>query len=181
MFVFSVKSQRSKIIAAILIILLALLGFIVCSQLDTGSGGGENGTTLSEPANVETDNTVSYNAADGSERLEFIKQFGWECSEEPSEIMEVLIPAEFDEVYERYNELQKSQGLDLSDYKGQRVKRWSYQITNYPGYEESSQIRINLLVCKGVVIGGDVCSLAEDGFMCGFADKTSGTEIKNES
>lgn len=167
MFVCSVKSPRSKVIAVVLIILLLLLGFIVCSQLD-GGDPDSTGTTAPELPHVETENPVSYDAADASERMSFIAQFGWQVDGEPAEVTEVLIPAEFDEVYQKYNEIQLAQGLDLTQFAGERVKRWSYTVTNYPGYEGTDVIRIDLLVCKGVVVGGDVCSLEEDGFMHGF-------------
>lgn len=175
MFVCSVKSPRSKVIAAVIVILLILLGFIVCSQLPGGSGGWPSGTTEPQSDTLQTDAAVSYNAADASERLAFIAQFGWQVKEEPAEISEVIIPTDFDEVYEKYNALQKAQGLDLESYQGERVKRWSYTVTNYPNAENTDYIRINLLICDGVVIGGDVCSLAENGFMHGFsAESTSG-------
>lgn len=120
----------------------------------------------------ETKNTgvefVGENATDSSQQLEFISNFGWEVDEEPDEIREVIIPAEFDEVYNNYNEIQIKQGYDLQKYAGERVKRWTYTIKNYPGYEGQECIKINVLVCKGEVIGGDVCSVRLDGFMHGF-------------
>ena len=83
---------------------------------------------------------------------------------------EIVIPEEFDDVYLRYNELQKKQGLDLSKYRSKRVKRWTYIIKNYPGYSETDDcVRINLLVFDGCVIGGDVSSVELDGFMHTFA------------
>ena len=53
------------------------------------------------------------------------------------------------------------------EYKGKRVKRYTYEVTNYPG--QASGVRANLLVDGGMVIGGDICSLTLDGFMHGFA------------
>ena len=84
-------------------------------------------------------------------------------------VCEVIIPAEFDDVYEKYNELQKEQGFDLSLYASKRVKRWTYEITNYTGYENTGFIHANILVYDGKVIGGDVCSTELNGFMHGFA------------
>lgn len=181
MFVCSVKSSGSKIIAVVLVLLLLLLGFIIFSQLDFGGKPDADGTTAEESLLVKTDQPLSYAAADASERQAFIKQFGWTVREDPAEIAEVLIPAEFDEVYRKYNDLQKSQGLDLESFQGQRVKRWSYVVTDYPEYENTEEIRINLLIQKGVVIGGDVCSLAENGFMHGFSRENIGTGSQNAS
>lgn len=169
MFVFSVKSPKSKLIAVVLILLLLCLGYIVISQLDFGKKPDSPGTTVCESENVNVDGTISYNAADESEIMQFISQFGWTVRTDPEEIAEVIIPETFDDVYSKYNSIQKEQGLDLESYKGERVKRRSYAVTNYPGKEDSNSIRINLLVYKGTVIGGDVCDLSEDGFMHGFA------------
>lgn len=169
MFVFSVKSPKTKVLAAVLILLALCLGYIVISQLDFGDKGGSRGTTVPEEVNIEADAAISYNAADESERMQFIAQFGWTVRSEPEEIAEIIIPSAFDDVYEKYNSIQKNQGLDLESYKGERVKRWSYAVTNYPNAENSNSIRINLLIYKGVVIGGDICDLGENGFMHGFA------------
>ena len=94
---------------------------------------------------------------------------GWEIEEDPVEVAEVIIPAEFDRGYEKYNEIQKAQNLDLTPYAGKRAKRWTYNIKNYPGYEgDSGTVQANILVYEGAVIGGDICSTELDGFMQGF-------------
>ena len=110
---------------------------------------------------------MSLAAETEEQRIQFLKSFGWEVSAQPTEIAEVVIPTEFDEVYENYNALQKTQGFDLSPFKGQTVKRYCYAVTNYPGGVPN--VYTNLLVSDGKVIGGDVCSNDLDGFMHGFA------------
>ncbi|MBR4282612.1 MAG: DUF4830 domain-containing protein, partial [Clostridia bacterium] len=52
-------------------------------------------------------------AADDMERAKFLLSYGWEVSTVPLEVVQVTIPNEFNEVYEKYNELQISQGFDL--------------------------------------------------------------------
>lgn len=134
-------------------------------------------TTIGGIVSVSADSTpaakvgsVNMRASTADERAAFFSQFGYEISEDPLEVKEVIIPTEFDETYESYNEIQKSQGLDLSKYKGKRVKMWSYAIKNYPGYESTdSAIRGNILVYEGVVVGGDVSNIELGGFMRGFA------------
>ena len=109
-------------------------------------------------------------AGDADERIAFFSQFGWEISTDPLEVKEIIIPTEFDETYKEYNDLQKGQGFDLSKYKGKRAKFWSYEIKNYPGYENSDGvIRGNILVYESIVIAADVCSIELDGFMKGIA------------
>lgn len=154
MFIYTVKSKQ---IRAILIILFVVLTVAVLVFLSKDS------------ENVSNDNKANLKASDHSERMSFISQFGWEVSEEPTEVREVIIPETFDEVYTKYNEIQLAQGFDLSSYKGVRVKRWTYAVKNYAGYEDKDCIRINILICDGTVIGGDVCSVEMDGFMHGFS------------
>lgn len=55
---------------------------------------------------------------------------------------------------------------------GKTVKRYTYIIHNYP--DETDQVRANLLVYDGKVIGGDICTLALDGFMHGFSPEETG-------
>ena len=161
MFVYSVRSSKLKFIALLLVVALA-----VCALLYFSGGG--------KPA--VQDGGISLRAGNAAERTAFLSQFGWEIDEEPAEVCEVIIPAEFDSAYQSYNELQKRQNLDLTDYHGLRAKRWTYEVKNYPGYESrSGTIQANLLVLDGAVIGGDICSLAPNGFMQGF-DMPQGAE-----
>ena len=111
---------------------------------------------------------LSLKASTAEERIAFLSQYGWSVEEEPLEVKEIIIPAEFDDVYEKYNAIQKEQGFDLTAYCSKRVKKWTYKVTNYPNYEGSDCIRATLLVFDGKVIGGDVCSVELDGFMHGF-------------
>ena len=100
------------------------------------------------------------------DRINFIKQFGWEVAAEPVKEQQVLIPKEFDKVYAAYNELQKEQGLNLTKYKGKDVTRYTFSVTNYKGYEGT--VYANVLVYRNRVIGGDICSADVSGFLHGF-------------
>lgn len=122
------------------------------------------------PSGVEKNavESVGKNIGGSSQVLSFISSYGWEVDEEPDEVREVIIPAEFDDVYENYNAIQLKQGYDLRNYAGERVKRWTYTVRNYPDYTDTDCIKINVLVFDGEVIGGDVCSVRLDGFMHGF-------------
>ena len=102
-----------------------------------------------------------------TERSNFLKSFGWEFAEKYTQ-KDVIIPSEFNDVYSNYNEIQKKQGFDLSDYKGKTVKLYTYSITNYKNQENSGCIFANILVFDNKIIGGDICSTALDGFMHGF-------------
>lgn len=156
MFVISMKSEKLKkyLIIAVASILTVIGGIISVS------------TDASPAAKV---GGVNMRASTAQERTAFFSQFGYIISDDPLEVKEVVIPTEFDETYEEYNTLQKSQGLDLSKYKGKRVKLWSYAVKNYPGYENTDgTIRGNILVYEGIVVGGDISNIEIDGFMSGF-------------
>lgn len=155
MFVFSFRSAKVKIIVVFILAVILGAGIAILTDEDTSSTEKANGVVLK--------------ASNSKERIAFLSQFGWEVNEDPLEVCEVIIPSAFDETYEKYNEIQKNQNLDLEKYKGVRAKRWTYEIKNYPGYEaQSSTIRANILVFEGNVIGGDVCSVELNGFMHGF-------------
>lgn len=65
---------------------------------------------------------LSLKASTAEERIAFLSQYGWSVEEEPLEVKEIIIPAEFDDVYEKYNAIQKEQGFDLMSYCSKRVK-----------------------------------------------------------
>lgn len=102
---------------------------------------------------------------------EFLAQFGWEVEATPSEEMKIKIPGEFDKVMNAYNDLQLSQGLDLSKYRGKEVTRYTFKVTNYPDYKGT--VMANVIVYKNRVIGGDLCSSDVTGFIHGFEAKKS--------
>lgn len=157
MFVYSFKGNNIKKAAALLLaaVLIAVSGFFLLNQ--------------SKGQKVYVRNGISYKASTPEERVAFLSQFDWDINSEPIEVREVIIPEEFDDTYSQYNQIQKEQKLDLEKYKGERVKKWTYEILNYPDYENSDGIiRANLLILNGLVIGGDICSVELDGFMHGF-------------
>ncbi len=100
-----------------------------------------------------------------SANIEFLNEFGWEVTGECIEREKVEIPKIFDEVYNNYNDLQKLAGLDISEYKGEKAIRSTYIVTNFPDEREEKEIRANVLSVKGQPIGGDVMTVALDGFM----------------
>lgn len=158
MFVFSLKANKLRKIVFIALIVI----FVIAAACYLFAQGNTDNENVSKSG-------INYSVSDAASKIAFISQFGWQVNEDPIEVTEVIIPEEFNETYEKYNDIQKEQGLDLSDYKGQRVKRWTYEITNYPDSDaDEGVIRINLLVYKDKVIGGDVCSTEIDGFMHGF-------------
>ena len=110
--------------------------------------------------------TAAPGAATNEGRVEFLKSFGWEVAPSPAESSQVKIPKEASEVFDRYNNLQKSQGYDLTQFAGKNVMRFVYKITNYPGATEP--VYATLLVYKNQIIGGDITDTAAKGQIRGF-------------
>lgn len=101
------------------------------------------------------------------DRVSYLEGWGWQVSGEPIATEELLIPDEMDESYQDYLALQREQGFDLTAYAGKRVKRYTYQVLNYPSGEEGVQAEV--LICRGTVVGGEVLSPRTDGFIHGLA------------
>jgi hypothetical protein len=101
--------------------------------------------------------------------MKFLSQFGWTVNGSTAEVQEVTIPAEFDKVFASYNELQREQGLDLAKYKKKELTRYTFEVTNYEGYE--GKVYANVLVYRNKVVGGDICSADVEGFVHGFEKK----------
>lgn len=149
MFIFTRKLTKKSLSLIILV-----LGAVLC-------------VIIAAVSVLSTENNPRFGKAETEEdRIAFIRSFGWEVADREGEVTEVTIPREFDDVYKQYNLIQKAQGLDLQDYRGCKVIRYTYQITNYPTGEDG--VLINLLVYGDRVIGGDVMSPRLDGFMHGF-------------
>ena len=100
-------------------------------------------------------------------RVEFLQSYGWEVNSEPMETLQFLLPKELPEPYVTYNELQKQQGFDLTACCGKQVERYTYAVTNYP--DRPDGIQVNLYVCNGAAVAGDVCCPGADGFQQGLA------------
>lgn len=154
MFILSLKSFKGKLIMLVAVVTAAVLLLTILNK---------NESVAEDTA--QTDSTVNFSAGTHEERMNFIAGTPYNVNPDPVSVTDTVIPYEFDEVYSQYNELQKKNGFDISEYKGCTVKKWTYTVTDYPGYEDSDEVRLTILVYKGKVIGGDVCSIALDGFM----------------
>ena len=158
MFIYSFHANTIKFFAVICLSLTALISLIVFVPTYAQQN---------DAAQVGIDASYNYEKIkSNSDRINFIKQFGWEVEAQPLREQQVVIPAEFDKIFAAYNEIQRAQGLDLSSFKKKNVMRYTYTVTNYPNYEGT--VYINILVYRNVVIGGDVCSADVNGFVHGF-------------
>ena len=160
MFIYSVRASTLKFFGAVILSVAALITLICfiptaqTEQLPAFSVGKE----------------IKYSdVKSNDDRIGFLSQFGWEVEPDPIKEETVTIPDEFDRIYTGYNEIQKEQGLDLSDYKRKEVIRYTYTITNYPEY--TGTVNATLLVYRNTVIGGDISSADSNGFTHGFENK----------
>jgi len=150
MMVFTAKVKKKNLIilgAAILAILLVILW------------PGKKDTQIGMPPE-------ELDASQNENRVRFLESFGWQISSEPTETGSVRVPVEENEIFARYNALQKSQGYDLSQYAGKVIKRYVYEVHNGP--QDDGACRATLFVCKDRIVGGDISCDGPEGKMHGF-------------
>ena len=119
------------------------------------------------PAGVEKTAPSPAKVRSNEDRVAYLAEYGWDVSPEPVSTEELLIPDEMGDTYQEYLRLQQEQGFDLTQYAGKRVKRYTYEIYNYPSGEAG--VQANLLIHKNTVIGGEVLSPRLNGFLHGLA------------
>ena len=153
MMVMTAKVDIKKILLAITAVAALVLALILLLEEPSQSTGTSPTAVTSVPS-----------GNDG--RVQFLKDFGWEVVTSPTQTGQVKIPRDTTEVFDRYNNLQKSQGYDLSSYAGKNVMRYVYEVRNYPG--ATQPVYATLLVYKDKVIGGDVTDTAAKGHIRGF-------------
>ena len=150
MFVYATKLTARKAVAGLLA-LAAVIGGVYLLRPGAETTAASGGASLSQK--LETN----------EKRVEFLQSYGWEIDPTPVSETEVLIPEAFDETYAQYNELQKTQGLDLEDYKGRKATLYVYRVYNDPSGEEG--VTANLVLYRSRLIAADVCSPDKDGFL----------------
>lgn len=151
MFIWSVKLNRNLIWGLCAALCLTIGGFAVFTPKDA--------------ADV-LKNNVDTAVKNSEQRVNFLHAFGYDVEAEPTLIEEIIIPSKFDENFEEYNNFQKLSGFDLAKYKGERAKKYTYRVTNYPDLK--IDVNANLIVYKNKVIGGDISAAEAGGFVHGF-------------
>ena len=146
MMIMAAKVDIKKVIAA----LAAVAGVVIALILLLG--GRNNSAPTAAPSVAGNDG-----------RVQFLAALGWEVSSSPTESGQVRIPQEQNDVFSRYNELQKTAGYDLSQYAGKTVMRYVYKVNNFP--DATKPVYATLLIYKNQVIGGDITNTAANGTM----------------
>lgn len=140
MFVLKLKIRKRHIVSILIAIVTAILLFIIFI-MSSGNSAPSDSATCDEIGKF------SLVAQTVGGEVGFIKQFGYDVNADSRECETVVIPSDFNEIYDEYNNLQKKIGLDLEAYKGREVQEITYKINNS---EEKYAV---ILTLKGRVIG----------------------------
>lgn len=149
MVIFTAKLSRFRLIGILAAAIALILLVIFLANRGTG-------TTMEPVAGTKLSTPES--------RSDFLLSCGYKTAQEPVRTQEVLIPKEFTEVYSQYNQLQRTQGFDLSKYKGKRVMQYVYLVEAQPE-ESSDPVYATLLLYKNKLIGADLSRGGADGFL----------------
>ena len=152
MFICAVKATTLRFVGIIVLSVTVLVGMTVFY-------------TAEEPVLSGTD--IRYDGmVTETDRRDFLSALGYKATGDAKSTVEYTLPATLDAVLLGYNELQKEQGFDLSKYKKKTATRYTYEVTNFEGYDGT--VYVNLIVYRNRVIGADLCSADVSGFICGL-------------
>ena len=109
MFIYSIRARTLRIFALIIIAVATLAIIVTIGAKDSAALTG-------------TSQSVDFDGVKTNEdRLKFISQFINGVSGEACENVTFSVPENFDRIMLSYNEIQKSQGLDITKYKNKKV------------------------------------------------------------
>lgn len=86
----------------------------------------------------------------------------------PQSIETTLLAHDFSETVKEYNELQKKQGFDLTEFAGKTVTKHTYRVA----CKDRTDVVAVVFVYGGKIIGGDIHCIGADGYMTGFDGET---------
>ena len=185
MFIYSAKMDKKKLLTLLACGGIAVLVLVLV--LCRGCGGERSASSVVGTENVEVAAAPKSVAKlikkarinTPEDAAELLTELGWTVEPSPVETVDVVIPAVFSDVYEKYNELQLTQGFDLTRHAGKTATRWTMSITNHPSGEE--EVYATLLVINSRIVGGDVCAARLDGFMHGLTPESYGGEVRSSA
>ena len=139
MFIWTAKLNKKKIVLTVAAVLCASAAAVTLLA-DRGAAASAS----ISPKGVKTE----------EDRVAYLQEWGWQVNPQAALVEELELPEEFGETYSQYLALQTGQGFDLDKHAGKRVRRYTYEILNYPTGETG--VVAHLLVRKNTVIGGEV-------------------------
>jgi len=156
MFIVTAKLSKKKALLIVLAIAVTISALIFL----TGQRDRHNENPQAAPTReVHTEQDIAA----------YLETLGWQVAPSPLEVQEILIPREFDHVFEAYNHMQIQAGFDLSNYQGLPALRYTYEIKNHP--DQSEGVVADVLIVNNQIVGGDIQSLLQDGFIHGLIPK----------
>ena len=155
MFIYSIRASTVRFFACIFICLAVLVLLLTLGNAETVYASAEG-------------REINYGGMKTNEdRIAFIESFGIKVDIEPVREETFTMPEDFDRIISGYNQIQKTQGLDLTKYARKRVTHYSYKVTNY---DSDGTVYVNLLIHKNRVIAADISSPDGDGFVYALTD-----------
>lgn len=162
MFVYSLKASKIKVIA-----LLALFAAVAVLVLPRATREDQITDVLAKEKGIRFDGIKTE-----EDLYRFISEIGIEVKTPALKCADVDIPRVFDSVYKKYNDIQKQQGFNLEKYRGKTLRRYTFEVLNYPTPEESGNGKayLTLFTYKNKIVGGDISSRDFGGFVRTFVD-----------
>lgn len=152
-----IEKQKTKVIliSAICVVLVAALVVVVMA------------VSAKAPKTAKCEGVGKYLLVVESEEevKAFISQFGYQADEFYS-LQQAYVPIEFNQAYEKYNEVQKAQGLNLEKFKGEKCKLYIYTLKEFKDLDKAY---VSLMVLDDRVIGGHISTLSNDGYIYTFS------------
>lgn len=146
MFVYSLRASTLKFFAFLLLSVGLLVGIVIWGSSEARAVSATGEVNLS---GIKTN----------EQRIAFLEGLGISVEAEPSEEKSFRLPDNFDRVTNSYNEIQKSQGLDLSKYKGKKLTRYTYKVTNFA--KEGTDAYASIFIYRNRIVAADVSSVGD--------------------
>ena len=150
MFVYTFKASGLKFFAvtavsvALLIVLIGIIPVI--------SAASDTALVTTDFRHIESEGDVA----------EFLSGVGIEVDSVPERTFNFTIPEKFNSVMEKYNAIQRSQGLNLKRYCGKDATVYIYKVNNY---EYDGEVFATLFIRNGQIIAGDISSADGETFV----------------
>ena len=150
MFVYSFKASSVKFIGVFVLCLLAATAAIIAMP---GAGSLLNVNKFDGSAEL-----MKIDASGENGRIEFIETLGYTVNDTNVSKQTSVIPKEFDIALEKYNNLQRSQGFDLTKYTGKKLTGYTYEVSSFPdGSTNADNYLATVIVYGNKVVGADLC------------------------
>lgn len=124
MFVFNLKLPLTKRLTTVLAVISVSAAVICIIYMIKVQGNVPDSATCDELG------SYSLTAKTVKEQLEFLELFGITADSQSRSVKNILIPSDFNSVYEEYNSLQRQIGLDMRKFKGKNAQEITYNIKN---------------------------------------------------